>query len=692
MRGGEGDCCVVVVGAGAGGALTASHLVTGLSSRYRVALVDPSPTTGRGAAYSTTDDRHLLNVPASGMSAFPRDPEHFFRWVRTHHDPRTQPQDFVPRRVYGDYVAGLLTTASEYPGNARLERRQEAVIGIDRRGDRFVVRLETGQSIVARAVVLATGSRPGTDWAPATLATSSRLVADPWTQALPEGDLLLVGTGLTMVDVAIAADRPGRTTAHGLAARPRAPGAPTADDPRRPSPARDHPAWAPSKSCAMRSTLTSPARFEETGDWRAAVDGLRPVTAQLWQGLGEEDRQAFLADARADLGRAPPPDASRHRGPARGHPSLRPPGPAHRARWSTPVRSPRASRSPSPTVSRCVVGGVVNCTGPVGALAADPLLSALARTGLVRPGPAGLGIDTADDGRVLGVLPAAMPLYAMGSLRRGNLWETTAMPEIREQAYDVARAVVRALHGETQAPTGRHLRAHPDHRTPGGRGLQRGARPAAPTAGRRRGRAGGRGRRGPALHPGPRRPGPAGARVGRDRDRGAAPSMPHTPLPPSGTSTTGRPASSMPSPPASAPTRRPARLPCCATSGCSRATRWRSAWPCRRSPSADSPPGSRRPTWSRDSGAPTATTGGTPASWPSSARTRSAGARPRTWRRTPSPWSPSSGHAVHARAHVFYETGEHVAGLGLARRVDPHPRARRPTTARTSPGTPRSTS
>ena len=54
MRGGEGDCCVVVVGAGAGGALTACHLVTGLSARYRVALVDPSPTTGRGPAYSTT--------------------------------------------------------------------------------------------------------------------------------------------------------------------------------------------------------------------------------------------------------------------------------------------------------------------------------------------------------------------------------------------------------------------------------------------------------------------------------------------------------------------------------------------------------------------------------------------------------------------------------------------------------------
>src|SRR6059058_1358882 len=169
MRGGEGDCCVVVVGAGAAGALTASHLVTALSSRYRVALVDPSPATGRGPAYSTTDERHLLNVPASGMSAFPRDPEHFFRWVRRHHDASAQPQDFVPRYVYGSYLESLLETAAEFPGNARLERKEQEVTGVERRGDRFVVRLSSCEAIVARAVVLATGTRPSTEWAPADL-------------------------------------------------------------------------------------------------------------------------------------------------------------------------------------------------------------------------------------------------------------------------------------------------------------------------------------------------------------------------------------------------------------------------------------------------------------------------------------------------------------------------------------------
>jgi len=448
MRGREGDCCVVVVGAGAAGALTASHLVTGLSSRYRVALVDPSPTTGRGPAYSTTDERHLLNVPASGMSAFPRDPEHFFRWVRAHHDPETQPQDFVPRRVYGDYVAGLLTTAAEYPGNARLERRHESVLGVDRRGDRFVVRLSDGQSIVARAVVLATGSRPGTAWVPEGLTSSPRLVSDPWTEELPDGDLLLVGTGLTMVDLAISADRPGRTL-HSVSRHDLVPGVhrlPTTPS-VPPPPGITRIGTLDELHAAVTAHVAH--TVEETGDWRAAIDGLRPVTAQLWQGLGEDDKRQFLTEHSRAWG------VLRHRMPPVTAARLEQVTAAGRLVRHTGTLADARELADGVEVTltdgqRLVVGGVVNCTGPVDTIAADPLLAALARTGLVRPGPSGLGIDTADDGRVLGVLPTALPLYAIGTLRRGNLFETTAMPEIREQAYDVARAVVRALHGETR--------------------------------------------------------------------------------------------------------------------------------------------------------------------------------------------------------------------------------------------------
>ncbi len=382
------------------------------------------------------------------MSAFPRDPDHFYRWVRQHHDHQAQPQDFVPRRIYGEYAEGLLRTAAEYPANARLVRREARVVGIDRRGERLVVRLDEGGTIVARAVVLATGAQPGVDWAPDELAGSDRLVADPWAEKLPEGDLLLVGTGLTMVDIAISADKPGRTL-HSVSRHDLVPARhvlPTTP-PVPPPPGITRLGSLGELRAVVRAHVDR--TVEETGDWRAAVDGLRPVTAQLWRGLSEDDRREFLDDdARSwEVGRHRMPPITAGRLAAI----------AEAGRW---VRHTGTVAGATPTAdgitvrltdgSELTVAAVVNCTGPVSAPAKDPLLAALTRTGLVRPGPSGLGIDTADDGRVLGVLPPSVPLYAIGTLRRGNLYETTAMPEIREQCYDVARSVVRALHGETR--------------------------------------------------------------------------------------------------------------------------------------------------------------------------------------------------------------------------------------------------
>jgi hypothetical protein len=321
------------------------------------------------------------------------------------------------------------------------------VAGIDRRGDRLVVRLNDGGTIVARAVVLATGAKAGTDWAPEELVASGSLL-DPWTDDLPDGDLLLVGTGLTMVDVAIAADRPGRTlhtvSRHDVVPAPHVlPTTPPVPPP--PGITRLHTLDELRDVVAHHVERT----VAETGDWRAAIDGLRPVTAQLWRGLSDEDRRTFLADdARAW-------EAARHRMPpitARRLAAV-----SEAGRWVRHTGTVSAAAATDDGVrvtlsdgTELVVAAVVNCTGPVGAPGRDPLLSALTQTGLVRPGPSGLGVDTADDGRVLGVLPPTIPFYAIGTLRRGNLWETTAMPEIREQAYEVAGAVVRALHGETR--------------------------------------------------------------------------------------------------------------------------------------------------------------------------------------------------------------------------------------------------
>ena len=237
------------------------------------------------------------------------------------------------------------------------------------------------------------------------------------------------------------------------------------------------------------------------------------------------------------------------------------------------------------------------------------------------------------------------------------------MPEIREQAYDVARSVVRGLHGETRRrpsdvygltlTTGR--RAADAYNEALGRllrlqdGVEEGLEQAT------------------ALDPGFAQAHAALALLGHEwgaagswrsvAERGARRCRgPRT-------STTARSASWTRSRSGSDPTSPPVPPPCSDTSGCSPGTPSPSAWPCRPSRSAASPPAARPPTWSRAWAGATATTGGTPASWRSCARTRSAGSEAESLASYALSVEPSSGHAVHARAHVFYETGQHAAGL-----------------------------
>ena len=433
---------VAVVGAGAAGTLTAVRLLREALEPVHVLLVDPDLTTGRGVAYSTPDTRHLLNVPASGMSAYAEEPDHLVRWLRGSVAPDAQPHDFVPRAWYGAYLATLLARAAEDAGG-RLTRVHDRVTRIEQCEGGLLLGTASGDPIEAEAVELAVGTRAAATWAPDELRESPRFVADPWAPAaladLPEGDVLLVGTGLTMVDVAITADRPGRVlhaaSRHGVLPRThRLPTTPPADPPLGLVHCTDLPSLRRMVEEHVADTV------EETGDWRAAIDGLRGVTTAIWQRLPDADKRTFLAeDARTW-------DAHRHRMP-----------PVTRARLDAVADAGRlvqhvgsvaevtettdglAVRLSDGTTLR--VGSVVNCTGPVADLAADPLLGTLYAAGLVAPGAAGLGLATGPAGRVEG--PGT--LWTLGSLRRGDLWESTAMPEIRVQAAEVARAVLAHL-------------------------------------------------------------------------------------------------------------------------------------------------------------------------------------------------------------------------------------------------------
>ncbi len=440
---------VAIVGAGASGTLAAVHLAhtaAGLGRRVDVVLIDPD-APGRGVAYSTDDPRHRLNVPARGMSAWPDDPGHFVRWLRRQVAVDFPEAGFAPRMYYAHYLADVLASASSDARGVGVEHVAARATDVRRHGRRLRVTLADGTSRPADAVVLALGNTaPSVGWAPADLRRSARFVADPWAGGAPPAvragtDVLLVGAGLTAADMAVRWGREGVrvhvASRHGMLPLPHA------SDPGPPVPAPSAP--APTTAAEARRMVFTAIRAAG-GDWRRAIDGLRPLTSTLWRALPDRERRQFLSGAARRWDRA------RHRVDPSVHEFLE----QRRVEGSLVVHAGevigasdtgdavRVALSDGTSVD---AAAVVNCTGSCAGIgtSADPLVMNLLESGLARPGPLELGFATDDGGKLRAATGSAAAVWTIGPLRRGELWESTAIPEIRAQAADLARAVVAAL-------------------------------------------------------------------------------------------------------------------------------------------------------------------------------------------------------------------------------------------------------
>ena len=440
---------IIIVGAGASGALCAAHLAREASAARRrvdIVLVDPG-LSGRGIAYGTTDPRHLLNAPARAMSAWVGDPTHFVRWLRRNRAADIDADAFVPRADYGRYLADVLESSARRGSGVQVEHVRLRVTDLRPQGRRLRVSLSDGTYWAADSVILALGhGEPATEWAPPALRHSSRFVADPWRAAdlprvSPGDDVVIVGAGLSAIDVALKWLRPGvrvhLVSRHGLLPLPHAEPAP---------PPAEAPAIPTRLDLGAARRLVFRAIRAADGDWRRAVDGLRPVTGDIWAALSEADRRRFL-DTHARRW-----DRVRHRvDPAVGvwmeqHLADRSLV-AHAGEVVDALPAADRIRVQLSDGSVLYAAAVANCTGPSGDLAAstDPLVLNLLDSGLAPPDALGLGFRTDPVGRLVagnGSLPA---IWTLGPLRRGGLWESTAILEIRAQAERLARELVPAL-------------------------------------------------------------------------------------------------------------------------------------------------------------------------------------------------------------------------------------------------------
>jgi len=423
-----------------------------------IQLINHCHPLGRGVAYGTERPEHLLNVAARNMSAVPDHPDHFLDWLRTRVDYSDLPEPqlretFAPRRVYGDYIRSLLQNYLDpiddhHPAAIRIVE-DEAVDVVPSNGSAQVL-LAGGNEVTADRVLLATGNQPR-----AALGNLEHPAYCPnpwvsWTERIPDPSkaIIVLGTGLTMIDVFLTLDELGWTgptiaiSHNGMVPQAHFRGI-------------EYPDFLPDDPESLRleewvALLQRHCRhLQRIGENPGiVVDRLRPYTQHIWQAFTLDEKREFLKQHAARW------NVVRHRIAQPIHQRVTEAITEGRLRivrgrisslkgLDDQVEVEIQSRSEGP--QKLTGGLVINCTGPNSGFSETtiPLFQNLLRRGLIRPDELDMGIDVGADFAVLDAEGTSSPfLFAIGPLMKGTLWETTAVPELRGQAMRLAQLLV----------------------------------------------------------------------------------------------------------------------------------------------------------------------------------------------------------------------------------------------------------
>jgi len=442
---------VAVIGAGASGTLVAAQFDWLAPAHARLVLIGSQPRPARGVAYETSCEANLLNVRAGNMSAFPEDQNHFTRWLAKHL-PGSSTTTFAPRKLYGDYLLNIFMKLRKY--SDKIEYVNNKAIELTRQDDLWFIQLENGNVIAAQAVVLALGNLLLPDDPIDFRSVKFRYHRNPWsseiTQDLPtDAPVLLIGTGLTMVDVALSLRDAGhRGVIHAISRHGRLPQTHKICQPR---PLKNIPEDLHSPASALHWIRKEIKKAEEAGDsWRTVVDSLRPHIATIWQRWNLRQRKSFLRHARNLW------DTHRHRMAPQVseqigiliedrtliiHRGMLISAHSYNQEASVFWKDKDTNQAKILNVAR-----IINCTGPSRDMkkVQSTLIRTLLASGWISPDPLRLGLETDSEGRLLDKNGNASPhLFTLGPPRIAGLWESIAIPEIRMQARELVKVLIK---------------------------------------------------------------------------------------------------------------------------------------------------------------------------------------------------------------------------------------------------------
>ncbi|WP_431034265.1 FAD/NAD(P)-binding protein [Pseudomonas yamanorum] len=449
---------VLIVGGGLSGTMLAVQLLR-LPGKRQILVIEPRQELGRGEAYSAVELGHTLNGNAARMSVDPDNADDLTQWLTAYIADGGWPESdqqhvpiselFPPRGIFGLYAQQRLAEAKALSAST-VEHVRAEVVDLEVDEHSTLLTLSDGQQLRGTFAVLATGMFPAARTPQTESSGLNAAAVDPWdvqamTQLDPQSTVLIIGSGLTMVDAVVSLEQAGHRgpieifSRHGLLPHVR----------------RQPPAWV--DFLGEDHSLRSPRQLlrevrrqcklalEQGIDWQAPLDTVRANIGRLWSQASEAEKRQFVRHIRpwweSHHHRSPPLSAElvarlhgegRLRIRAASYKGLVP------SQGDVTIRlRPRGEQA----IVQVSGAALINSSGIEydWRRVARPLPRQLLKRGLIQPGPLALGIAAEVSGAVLDANgQVSQRLFAMGPPLRGMWWESTAVTDVAIQAKALA--------------------------------------------------------------------------------------------------------------------------------------------------------------------------------------------------------------------------------------------------------------
>lgn len=437
-----------IIGGGFSGTAVAATLERLSSAPLDITLFEKNTNVGLGHAYSTPFPCHLLNVRAKDMSAFADDPAHFVNWLQTNPELHSylmphQPiaEQFVPRMLYGKYLQHLL-------GQTKANIQHQEVVDLLSTQDHYTLVLKNGQRQDVDKIVFALGNNAPASF-PFPISGDIERIDNPWDYSAPlhidkQAPVLIVGTGLSMIDAVLTLhhhEHQGKIyvlSRHGLIPLPHT------ENQHKLDFNVEH---LPTKLDQLNKyfRLHTKTHMQNGGDWRSVMNGIRPHIGYLWNHFNLQDKKKFIRHV------LPYWNVHRHRV----HDEL-----------NDLLKDLSLKKQLSILAGRVLaiengkakiklrhsqhhieheVKCVINCMGPLMTLnkTVQPLVRSLLDRHMVVLDPLHLGFSISNTGALKEVSGKdSSTLFALGPLTKGMSWESTAVPDIRLQSFELAKQLL----------------------------------------------------------------------------------------------------------------------------------------------------------------------------------------------------------------------------------------------------------